>query len=70
MEQSVVTAVQKSAEGILGGEKQASGFGSRDELGTRPGIERAGVGNSRPKRKKLDVMSALKARTVPEEGIK
>jgi hypothetical protein len=47
-----LTAVQKSAEGIVGGLKQALIFGSMDELGTRPVIERAGAGNSRPKRKK------------------
>jgi hypothetical protein len=32
-----------------------------DEIGTRPAIERAGGGNSRPKRKKIDVMPPLKA---------
>ena len=36
-------------------------FGSMDELGTRPAIERAGDGNSRPKRKEIDVMPPLKA---------
>jgi hypothetical protein len=52
VEQSTLTAVQKSAEGIVGGLKQALIFGRMDELGTRPVIERAGAGNSRPKRKK------------------
>ena len=32
MEQSILTAVQKSAEGIVGGMKQALIFGSMDEL--------------------------------------
>ena len=64
IEQSILTAREKSAEGILGGKKQASIFGSMAELGTRPVIERAGGGNSRPKRKKIDVMPPLKARTV------
>ena len=64
IEQSILTTMEESAEGILGGKKQASSFGSMDELGTRPVIERAGVGNSRPKRKKIDVMPPLKARTV------
>jgi len=64
IEQSILTAWEKSAEGILGGLKQASNFGSMDELGTRPVIERAGVGNSRPNRTKIDVMPLLKARTV------
>lgn len=46
-------------------------FGSMVELGTRPAIERTGDGNSRPKRKKLEVMPPLKARTVPlREGLK
>jgi hypothetical protein len=46
-------------------------FGSMDELGTRPAIERVGNGNSRPNRKELDVMPPLKARTVPlREGLK
>jgi len=56
-----LTALQKSAEGIVGGKKQTSNFGSMDELGTRPVIERAGDGNSRPKRKKNDVMPPPKA---------
>ncbi|HAR96711.1 MAG TPA: hypothetical protein DCR97_12240 [Deltaproteobacteria bacterium] len=56
-----LTAMQKSAEGIVGGVKQTSVFGSMDEIGTRPAIERAGGGNSRPKRKKIDVMPPLKA---------
>jgi len=59
MEQSILTAVQKSAEGIVGGMKQALIFGSMDELGTRPVIERAGVGNSRPKRKKVLMLCRL-----------
>ena len=36
----------------IGGMKQALIFGSMDERGTRPVIERGGDGNSRPKRKK------------------
>jgi len=53
-EQSTLTAVQKSVPpmGGIGGSKQTLLFGSMDELGTRPAIERAGVGQSRPKRKK------------------
>jgi hypothetical protein len=70
MEQSILTGVQKSAEGIVGGKKQTLIFGSMDEIGTRSAIERAGGGNSQPKRKKIDVMPPLKARTVPCEGIK
>jgi len=46
VEQSTLTAVQKSAEAIVGGMKQASIFGSMEEIGTRPVTERAGVGNS------------------------
>jgi len=45
-----LTALQKSAEGIIGGKKQTDIFGRTDELGTRPANERAGVGNSRPNR--------------------
>jgi len=52
VEQSTLTAVQESAEGIVGGPRQTLFFGSMDELGTRPAIERAGAGNSQPKRKK------------------
>jgi len=59
MERSILTAVQKSAEGIVGGKKQASDFGRTDELGTRPVIERAGSGNSRPKRKKIVMLCRL-----------
>ena len=59
MEQSTLTAVQKSAEGIVGGLKQTLIFGSMDELGTRPVIERAGAGNSRPKRKKTLMLCRL-----------
>ena len=47
------------------GRETGINFGSMDELGTRPAIERAGGGNSRPNRKELDVMPPLKARTVP-----
>jgi hypothetical protein len=61
VEQSTLIAVQKSAEGIVGGKKQTPEFGSMDELGTRPVIERAGDGNSRPKQKDSDVMPPLKA---------
>ena len=61
MEQSILSAVQKSAEGIVGGREQTPEFGSMDELGTRPVIERAGDGNSRPKEKDSDVMPPLKA---------
>ncbi|MDY6857245.1 MAG: hypothetical protein SWO11_21590 [Thermodesulfobacteriota bacterium] len=49
-EQSCLTAVQESAEGIVGGSKQALFLCRMDELGTRPAIERAGDGNSRPNR--------------------
>jgi len=46
-------------EGIVRGLKQALIFGSMDELGTRPVIERAGAGNSRPKRKKTLMLCRL-----------
>ena len=59
--QRYLTTVQKSAEGIVGGKKQTLISGSMAELGTRPAIERAGGGNSRPKRKKIGVMPPLKA---------
>ena len=55
VEQSTLTAVQESAEGIVGEPRQTLFFGSMDELGTRPAIERAGVGNSHPKQEE-DVM--------------
>jgi len=44
--------------------KQIAEEACMDELGTRPAIERAGGGNSRPKREEFAVMSPLKARTV------
>lgn len=53
-----LTALQKSAEGIVGGKKQTVISGSTDELGTRLAIERAGAGNSRPNRKEDECYAA------------
>jgi len=64
-------ALQKSAEGILGGKKQIVISGSTDELGTRPAIERAGAGNSRPKQKEDACYTATEGPNGSlEEGIK
>jgi hypothetical protein len=67
VEQSTLTAVQKSAEGIVGGMKQALIFESMDELGTRPVYRKSRCRKlSTYTEEDFDVMSPLKAGTVRE----
>lgn len=66
-----LTALQKSAEGIVGGEKQTIIYGRTDELGTRPAIERAGGGNSCPNQKEDGCYATSEGPNGSlEEGIK
>ena len=66
-EQFSLTAIQKSAEGIVGGRKQVLDVGCREGTRTRPAYRKSRETRTlHPKQLNSDVMPPLKAGTVRE----